>query len=364
MTMKKTTSIITACLLGLLLGNMSLYAGNPDRQGEAGAYELLLNPWARSIGLNGLVGARTTGVESLYFNPAGLGRMRNIEVMGSHTQYMVGTGLSINAAGFAAGIKENSTIGVSLMSVGFGDIPLTTTAQPEGVATFRPSFFNIGISYGHIFRDKETKREKITVGFTLRVVSETISNASASAVALDGGMQYATGKNNQFKFGIALRNIGTKMRYKGEGLSYVGIAPNGTTPLTTSSRPAGFDLPSSLSLSASYDFLLTPVNDSTGVSDNRLTLLAAFIANSYTKDQLGIGVEYAFKEMFMGRVAYKFESGMYDAISGTVSGGLSAGVGVEVPFKKGSQKKIGIDYGFEYTRIFKGTHSVGIRLVL
>lgn len=26
----------------------SVQAGNPDRQGEAGAYELLLNPWARS----------------------------------------------------------------------------------------------------------------------------------------------------------------------------------------------------------------------------------------------------------------------------------------------------------------------------
>ena len=364
MTMKKTTSIITACLLGLLLSNMPLYAGNPDRQGEAGAYELLLNPWARSIGLNGLVTARTTGVESMYFNPAGLGRMRNTEIMGSHTQYMVGTDLSINAVGFATGIKENSTFGVSLMSLGFGDIPLTTTAQPEGISTFRPSFFNIGISYGHIFRDKETKREKITVGFTVRVVSETISNASAMGVSIDGGMQYATGKHNQFKFGIALRNIGTKMKYKGEGLTYVGIAPNRTTPLTTSGRPAGYELPSLLSLGASYDFLLSPVNDSTNISDNRLTVLASFIANSYTRDQFGIGLEYAHKEMFMGRLAYKYEKGMYDATSGTVSGGLSAGFGVEVPFKKGSHKKIGFDYGFEYTRVFKGTHSVGLRIVL
>ena len=30
----------------------SVSAGNPDRQGEAGAYELLMNPWARSSGLN------------------------------------------------------------------------------------------------------------------------------------------------------------------------------------------------------------------------------------------------------------------------------------------------------------------------
>lgn len=358
--MNKTTSLITACFLGLLFSNAQLYAGNPDRQGEAGAYELLINPWARSLGLNGLITARTTGVEALYFNPAGLGRLRNTEMMISHTQYLVGTGMNINTAGFGQGIGKNSTFGVSLMSVGFGDIPLTTTNQPEGIGTFRPNFFNIGLSYGHMFRDKDG-REKISVGFTVRVVSEAISNATATGIAFDGGMQYATGKYNQLKFGIALRNIGTKMRFAGEGLSYVGIAPNGTTALTTQMRTSGFDLPSLLHIGLSYDFLINR-DDSTGVSDQRVTTVFNFTANSYSRDQLGLGVEYAYKEMFMARVAYKYESGMYDVNRGNVTGGLTAGVSVEIPFKKGSNRRIAFDYGFEYTRIFKGTHSIGLKL--
>ncbi len=341
----------------------NLQAGNPDRQGEAGAYELLINPWARSIGLNGLVTARTTGVEALYFNPAGLGRMRTLEIMASHSQYMVGTGMSINAVGLAKGIGENGTFGVSMMSVGFGEIPLTTTNQPEGIGTFKPRFFNLGLSYGHIFRDKATGREKITVGFTVRLVSQSISNAGATGIAFDGGMQYATGKYNQFKFGIALRNIGTKMRFSGEGLSYVGIAPNGTTASTTQMRTAGYDLPSLLHMGVSYDFLINR-DDSTGLSEMRLTTVGNFTANSYSRDQIGLGFEFAYKEMFMARAAYKYEGNMYNNESGTVGAGLTAGVSVEVPFKKGSARRISFDYGFEYTRVFKGTHAVGLRLVL
>ena len=31
------------------LTTVRIFGGNPDRQGEAGAYELLLNPWARTV---------------------------------------------------------------------------------------------------------------------------------------------------------------------------------------------------------------------------------------------------------------------------------------------------------------------------
>ncbi len=361
--MIKNYSLIAACLLGMFCSPLA-YAGNPDRQGEGAAFELLLNPWARSVGLNGLITARTTGVEALYFNPSGLARTRTkTEIMASHSLYLVGTDMSISAAGMAQRVSENGTIGISLMSVGFGDIPLTTTNQPEGITTFRPRFFNMGISYGHIFRDAATKREKVAVGFTTRVVSESIANASASAVAFDAGVQYYAGQNNQVKFGIALRNIGSKMRYKGEGLSYVGVAPNRTTQATVQQRTTSADLPALLHLGISYDFLIG--KDSLGNSAQRLTVVGNFTANSYSRDQMGIGAEYAFKEMFMVRAGYKYESKMYDnTVNGTVSTGLTMGASVETPIAKGSQRRIAFDYAFEYTRIFKGTHSLGLKFNL
>jgi hypothetical protein len=54
---------------------------------------------------------------------------------------------------------------------------------------------------------------------------------------------------------------------------------------------------------------------------------------------------------------------MFDAQnSTTASGGLTAGITVEVPFRKGSAQRIGFDYAYEYTRVFRGTHSIGLKM--
>lgn len=356
--------ILCALVLAGALALPQAYAGNPNRQGEAGAYELLLNPYARSAGLNGLVTARVSGVEAMQYNPAGLASLRGTEVRLGHTQYLVGTNMSVNAAGLGQKIGENGTLGFSIMSFDFGRIPLTTTLQPESFSTFRPNFFNLGLSYGHIFRD-EDKREKISVGATVRVVSQTIANAGASGVCFDAGVQYVTGSKRQMRLGIALRNIGSKMRFRGDGLSYVSIAPNGESRLSIEQRAAGFDMPSLLHLGASYDFTMgNKLEDSTNY-EHRLTAMFNFTANSYSRDQTGLAFEYAFKEMFMARLGYRYESLMYSPNeSGTLSGGLTAGVGVDYPFIKGSNKRIGFDYAFEYTQVFRGSHFITMHITL
>ncbi|MDC0231543.1 PorV/PorQ family protein [Aureispira] len=340
-------------------------AGNPDRQGEAGAYELLLNPWARSAGLNGLVVSSITGVEAMRFNPAGIGRLYgSTEVVVAHTQYMIGTGISLTAGGLAQKIGKNGAVGLTLMAMGFGDIPLTTTAQPNGIGTFSPSFFNIGLGYSHIFRDKEGN-EKISIGLAVRIVSESLTNASAMGAAFDVGVQYVTGNQKQVKFGLALRNIGTKMKFSGDGLAFIGMAPNGTTPLTVEERVATFELPSLLHIGASYDFLFPKETEDKEGKINRLSVNAMFTANSFARDQFGIGLEYAFREMLMLRAAFKYENLMFSTVnSGTISNGFTAGMTLQIPFKKGSSRKIGFDYAFELTKDFGGTHAFGLRVVL
>ncbi|MCZ2339404.1 MAG: hypothetical protein LC127_14680 [Chitinophagales bacterium] len=36
----------------VMMAVFSVYGGNPDRQGQAGASELLMNPWGHSAGLH------------------------------------------------------------------------------------------------------------------------------------------------------------------------------------------------------------------------------------------------------------------------------------------------------------------------
>lgn len=330
----------------------TVQAGNPDRQGEAGAYELLMNPWARSAGFHSMSTSLVRGVESLRLNPAGLGRINKTEVLVGHARYLEGTGIRMNAFGISQRVGKNGAFGLSVMSLDIGEIPITTTNQPEGTgATFSPNFFNLGLSYAHTFENK------ISVGITLRVISESIADISAFGIGIDAGVQYVTGPKDNFKFGISLRNIGSRMSFGGQGLSLPAENPDGTLSydITVNQRSAEFELPSALNIGMSYDFNLT--------EKNRITILGNFTSNSFSRDQLGGGVEYSLNEMFMLRAAYKIEVGLSAEREAeqSVYSGLSAGASVEVPLNKDSKNRFGIDYAYRATQPFSGTHNIAVR---
>lgn len=343
--------LLPLCLV-LLAG--SAFAGNPDRQGEAGANQLLINPWARSAGLHTMNTSMISGSEAMFLNVAGLARINKTQLQLGHTRYLVGSDVNINALGFAQRVGKGGAFGVSLMSLDMGDLDLTTTDTPEGSgATFSPSFFNMGLSYSQVFVNH------VSVGITVKFVNESISNAGASAIALDAGVQYVTGANDNFKFGISLRNIGSKMRFTGEGLSKPNNSTNPTFeyPITYYQRSATYELPSQLNIGASYDWLLGKTN--------RLTLVGNFCSNAFSRDQVGAGLEFALGKMFSLRVGYKSE---FDAPRGSVEAsldnGLSGGLTVSMPLRKGSDSRFSIDYGYRSTTVFQGIHNIGLRLDL
>ena len=345
----KNTNIGLLICLGLLL-SVSSFAGNPDRQGEAGAYELLLFPWARTAGLSGMNTSFISGVEAMRLNIAGLSRINKSEVVLSHTILYDGTGMSLNSVGFAQRMGEGGAFGLSLVALDFGDIPVTTVNTPEGTgATFSPSFFHLGLGYSYTFENK------VSVGLLLRGVSETLADLNAFGLAIDAGVQYVAGEEDNFKFGISLRNVGSPMTFGGEGLSFQTTNPDGNVsyPITVDQRAAKFELPSVLNIGLSYDFNIA--------SRHRLTVLGNFTANSFSRDQLGGGVEYAFKEMFMVRGGYKYDLGSQDGIEENIYTGVSAGLTIEVPTKKNSTSRFAVDYAYRTTSPFDGTHNFGIR---
>ena len=346
---------ICLCICTLCLSIPS-FAGNPDRQGEAGAPELLMNPWARSAGLHTMNTSFISGVEALRLNVAGLAHVNKTEILLGHTRYLEGTDVKFNSFGLAQKLGENGVLGVSIMSVDFGDIAVTTTDDPEGTgATFSPNFFNLGIGYAHTFENK------VSVGFAVRIISESIADLNAQGFALDAGVQYAAGDKDNFKFGISLRNIGSPMKFRGEGLSVQVQDPDPSPPDITETvdiRAARYELPSVLNVGASYDLYITPLH--------RLTFLGNFTSNSFSRDQVGGGVEYAFKDMFMVRGGYKYDIGSSgtNAVDAPIYNGVAAGASIEVPVKKGSANKFGIDYAYRHTIVWQGTHNISIRIKL
>jgi hypothetical protein len=81
-------------------------------------------------------------------------------------------------------------------------------------------------------------------------------------------------------------------------------------------------------------------------------------------------MEYGFKEMFMLRVAYRYERGIFSAVtldnkgSTTIFTGLSTGLTFETPLKKGKDSRLGFDYSYRMTNKLSGVHTVGIRFAL
>jgi hypothetical protein len=350
--MKNIYKIEVAVLLSLLLvlPFQGVKAGNKDRSGQAGASELLINPWARSSGWGGVNVANSRGLEAMYTNVAGTAFTKKTELIFSSTQWLKGSNINIFSFGFTQKMGESNVLGVSIMSMKFGDIPITQVDLPEGgIGNFSPRYMNINISFAKAFSNS------IYGGFNLKIISEVISDISAQGVAIDAGIQYVTGEQENIKFGISLKNVGPTMKFKGDGFSIPVILPGHQDKYTVEHRSAEFELPSQLNIGAAYDINFSKMH--------RLTLAASFTSNSFTKDQYTFGGEYELKSYLMLRGAYSYEEGITSVANRTsVYTGPSAGITVQVPLNKENGSMFGIDYSYRASDPFSGTHSIGVRL--
>lgn len=343
-----------------------VYAGNSDRAGQAGATELLINPWARSSGFGNANTASARGLEAQWLNVSGLAWTEKTEVLFSNTQWLVGSGVMINSFGLSQKIGEAGVIGLSVMNMSFGDIDITTTEIPDGgIGTFSPNYLNIGLSYAKSFSNS------INGGITVRVINQNIQNLSATGVAFDAGVSYTTRLGSRDKdrnkdnlqFGIALKNVGPPMQFSGDGLGVRGSIPGSDRSLTLEYRAAQYEMPSSLHIGATYHWRDVKLNHQVSGAVN-------FTSNSFTRDLMNFGLEYSFKNFFMVRGGYVLQmgsSGENNDVATSALTGPTAGATVNVPLaKKGSEKKstLGIDYSFRASNPFAGVHSIGVRLAL
>ena len=354
--------IIVSLICVFFIGGQ-VFAGNPDRSGEAGAAELLMNGWGRSTGLWSMNSANVQGIEAERINPAGIAFTPHTEIAAAYTLWLQGSGVGIAHAGFAQGFKDN-VFALSIQALNLGSIEKTTTSNPEGgIGSYSPAFVNIGVSYARKFSNS------ISGGVTVRLIDEGLGNINAFGICVDAGLQYVTGPKDNIHFGVSLRNVGTPMKFSGDALATsVNIISTTTYTLAEESKVNKFELPTQLNIGAAYDIWMGPkkeIKPKIFKQDYRLTAVANFTSNAFGYDYYGVGLEWGWKEIFMLRAAWRFEKGQFNpATRLDVYTGLAAGATFDIPFKKEGGPRLAIDYSFRSTAPFQGTHSFGLRINL
>ena len=374
------TILAVSLMIIVAFASQSAQAGNKDRSGQAAANYLLINPWAGTNGWAGVGVSSTKGIQSTFTNVAGMAFTRKTEIAYTNTIYNVGAKIQLNAFGIVQALSKDGyagNLGVTASILTYGDIPITTVEQPEGgLGYFKNTDLVLGLSYARSFSDN------VHAGVTIKIANSTTSNVTATSFAIDAGVQYVAGRNDQLQLGVVLKNIGTPMAYKGSGMSIRGTGANDKNSILHSFLVASesAEMPALLALGFSYDFLFagkqassstesgTKARVTRATAAHRLTLAGSFVANAYSRDQFIFGAEYSLMDYFQVRAGYIFEAGMFNEKTATSNNwGPTAGVSLLAPLAKKSvnpSSRLAIDYSYRFTREYKGCHAIGVRIIL
>ena len=347
-------SIKKVILLSTIVISSSIYAGNEDRSGTAGATHLLINPWSRGASMGDAGIASSTGLEATYTNIAGLALTNKTQLKFNYSNWMGGAGIGLNSAGIAQRISEQDVFSISIQAMNFGDIDVTTVENPEGnIGTFSPriNVFNVGFA--------RSFSSSIHAGINFKAISESMTNLKTTGIGFDVGIKYVTGEQEEVKFGIALKNVGPTMRYRGDGLNQQ-VNYNSTGEIATlSQRSQEFEIPALLNIGGSYDFNFD--------EKQKLIVAAGYTANSFSYDQFRLGLDYGVtteKVAFNLRTGYVYEKNiMSSANRSNALVGPTAGFSIDALAGK-NKNAIGIEYCARFAGVFGVIHTIGATISL
>lgn len=309
--------------ISLLMAFQMAFAGDLDRVGTVSATELLIPVGARSISMGGATFANVSGAEAIFWNPGGISTGARAEAFFNNMRYIADINVNYIAAVYNAG--TGGAFGFHIKALDFGDIDVTTVENPDGDGTtYSPTYIVAGGTYGRALTDR------ISAGFTGKFIYEEIQQTSASAVALDMGIQYRF--NNSLAIGVVMKNIGSKMRFDGRDLETASPIPGGTPDSEDgffSARSQEANIPSLFSFGIDYRY---NVNE-----ENSFSVSGAFANFNEASDQFYGGIEYNFKDFFFLRSGYNYESEQNDS----QIFGASFGAGLSYPLG-------GFNFAFDY----------------
>ena len=346
----KIKQMSAAAIFIMLLFTNIIFAGDRSKYGTSAAPELLIPVGSIGTSLGGSMISSITGIDAMYWNPAGLSLMgKQTEVLASHMRYIAD--IDINYFAGAVNLGENiGTIGASFKSMNFGEELVTTLESPMGTGeTWSPTYLTTSLSYARKMSDK------IYFGTTVKIIYEQVNTVSATGYAFDFGLQYIAGASG-LKFGVALKNFGPSMKFDGTELEQF-YEPQGT-PGGSTQEPRrvtlqDFSLPTTLELGISYQ---VPIG-----KKNNVLVSTTFQNNNFSSDEFRGGLEYNYNNIVFLRGSYTYypdytgEDGLSTADERLF--GPTFGFGLQYPF---GTVRLGLDYAYRITERFDANQWISL----
>jgi hypothetical protein len=323
------------------------FGGGQNRAGTAAAPELRIPVGSRFVAMGGADVALVSGLEAIYWNPAGVSvGGGDANAMFSYRQYIAD--MSMSFAAVSGNFGDLGTIGVSFRDLSIGNIDVTTLDAPDGTGeVINPTFFVVGLTYS------KTLSDRISIGANINVISESWTGVGATAFGLDFGVQY----RNLFELtglsmGVAVKNLGTPMKYEGTALWFQGSEQGENRDVTFYERGAqSAELPSEISLGVSY---VRNIDD-----ENKLTVAGTFVNNNYAFDDYRAGLEYSYKDIFFVRGGYLFSPESDDVVP-NIFQNYSVGVGIN--FMEFTDLNLSLDYAYMPVKYFDANNIFSLKM--
>jgi hypothetical protein len=261
--------------------------------------------------------------------------------------YFADINVIYGAIGVQAG--DIGTLGFSLKSVNFGDIPVTTADLPDGTGQmYSPTYLTLSACYAKALTDR------IAVGVTASLITERILDMSSSGIAFDFGIQYQNLGVQGLNLGLAVKNVGPGMQFSGTNLQVnadVTGTGRGIQPYYV--QAASAELPSALEIGVGYTRKFDEKNSA--------MVGGMFRNNNFQDDEYNLGGEYNFSDIFFLRGGYTFAPQATKDLAGnrgylydyTLGAGLHYSLtGIDLSF----------DYAYRHMKYFDGNNVISLRV--
>ena len=186
--------------LGGLSSGIYLYAAEA---GSSAFTFLRIGEGAKPAGMGEAYIALADDVNSIYWNPAGLGRVRQQEIMVSYLSYVV----DINSGYFGYVLPTSvGGLGIGVIYLDYGKIEETTEDNPVGEGYYRPHDMAVIASYGCKINSR------FSLGMSMKGIYEKIQDYTANGVAVDLGTIYEVPVVRDLSIGFTVKNLGLQTK--------------------------------------------------------------------------------------------------------------------------------------------------------